>query len=187
MIYNLWFGFFCDLYDKVDENLRKHDSKFPTADHLKSVTYQGRSGNWGKPVEDIIGEGKDSDASDAIIKIVDKDDPRPVWIGIWGGPQEVAQAIWKVQQTRTPEELDKFLSKMRIFMIGLGSKTGQDGSGQWLLDNFPNLFMIVSQKTYGGMFAQKSPLGTHIFTFNECHLWQEQPRHTQSRELGWTV
>ncbi len=148
-----------DLYDKVDENLRKHDSKFPTADHLKSVTYQGRSGNWGKPFDEIIGEGKDSEGSEAIIKIVDEDDPRPVWIGVWGGPQEVAQAIWKVQQTRTPEELDKFLSKMRIFMIGLGSKTGQDGSGQWLLDNFPDLFMIVSQKTYGGMFAQKSPLG----------------------------
>ena len=44
-------------------------------------------------------------------------------------------------------------------MIGLGDKTGQDGSGQWLLDNFPNLFVIVSQKTYGGMFAQKSPIG----------------------------
>lgn len=44
-------------------------------------------------------------------------------------------------------------------MIGLGNKTGQDGSGQWLLDNFPNLFVIVSQKTYGGMFAQKSPVG----------------------------
>ena len=44
-------------------------------------------------------------------------------------------------------------------MIGLGDKTGQDGSGQWLLDNFPDLFVIVSQKTYGGMFAQKSPIG----------------------------
>jgi hypothetical protein len=55
--------------------------------------------------------------------------------------------------------LERFLGKLRIFMIGLGDNTGQDGSGQWLLDSFPNLFMIVSQKTYGGMFAQKSPLG----------------------------
>lgn len=148
-----------DLYDKVDENLRKHDPKFPTANNLKSVTYQGSSGNWGKPYEEIIGESKDSEGSEAIIRIVDEDDLRPVWIGVWGGPQEVAQAIWKVRQTRTLEELDKFISKIRIFMIGLGNKTGQDGSGQWLLDNFPNLFIIVSQKTYGGMFAQKSPFG----------------------------
>jgi hypothetical protein len=148
-----------DVYDEVDENLSKHDPNFPTADYLKSVTWQGRSGNWGKPFEEIIGEGKDSEASEAIIKSVDKKDSRPVWVGIWGGPQEVAQAIWKVKQTRSKAELDIFLGRLRIFMIGLGDKTGQDGSGQWLLDNFPDLFLIVSQKTYRGMFAQKSPVG----------------------------
>ncbi len=148
-----------NLYDQVDENLRKHDLRYPTADQLRSVTWEGRSGNWGKPVNEILGEGKDSEASEAIIKIVDREDSRPEWVGVWGGPQEVAQAIWKVQQTRSKEELDIFLSKLRIFMIGLGNKTGQDGSGQWLLDNFPDLFVIVSQKTYGGMFAQKSPIG----------------------------
>lgn len=148
-----------DLYDKVDENLRKHDSGYPTANYLRSVTWEGRSGTWGKPAEDIIGEGKDSEASEAIIKVVDKKDPRPVWIGVWGGPQEVAQAIWRVKQTRSNKELESFLSKVRIFMIGLGEKTGQDGSGQWLLDNFPELFVVVSQKTYIGMFAQKSTVG----------------------------
>lgn len=148
-----------NIYDKVDENLRNHDKKFPTADHLCSVTFEGLSGNWGKPAEDIIGEGKDSEASEAIIRIVDKKDSRPIWIGIWGGSQEVAQAIWKVQHTRTKKELNVFISKLRLFMIGLGNKTGQDGSGQWLLDNFPELFIIVSQKTYGGMFAMDSPLG----------------------------
>ncbi|MFC2137397.1 DUF1593 domain-containing protein [Bacteroidota bacterium] len=148
-----------NLYDQVDENLRKHDTLYPTADKLHSVTWEGRSGNWGNPANDIIGEGKDSEASEAIIKIVDREDPRPVWIGIWGGPQEIAQAIWKVKQTRSKEELDIFLSKLRIFMIGLGDKTGQDGSGQWLLDNFPNLFVIVSQKTYHGMFAMNSSIG----------------------------
>jgi len=147
------------LYDLVDENLKNHDLRYPTADHLREITFEGRSGSWGKPAEEIIGEGKDSEASDAIIKILDRNDPRPVWICIWGGPQEVAQAIWKVQQTRSKEEMDIFLSKLRIFMIGLGDKPGQDGSGQWLLDNFPDLFIIVSQKTYGGMFAQKTPFG----------------------------
>jgi hypothetical protein len=147
------------VYDQVDENLRKHDPRYPKADQLRAVTFEGRSGNWGKSAEEIIGEGKDSEASDAIIKIVDRDDPRPVWIGIWGGSQEVAQAIWKVKQTRSKEELDIFLSKLRIYMIGLGDKPGQDGSGQWLLDNFPDLFIIVSQKTYGGMFAQKTRFG----------------------------
>ena len=148
-----------NIYDKVDENLRRHDPRYPTADYLRSITWEGRSGNWGKPANEILGEGKDSKASEAIIKVVDLSDPRPVWVCVWGGPQEVAQAIWKVQNTRSTAGLEIFLSKLRIFMIGLGNKPGQDGSGQWLLDNFPNLFMIVSQKTYHGMFAHKSPIG----------------------------
>lgn len=148
-----------DLYDRVDENLRRRAPQYPTAEYLRSVTWQGSSGNWGKPANEVLGKDKDSEASEAIIRVVDQNDSRPVWVLVWGGPQEVAQAIWKVQQTRSPSELERFISKLRIYMIGLGNKTGQDGSGQWMLDNFPNLFVIVSQKTYGGMFAQKSPIG----------------------------
>lgn len=148
-----------DLYDQVYENLRKHDSEFPTAKNLRSVTYEGRDDTWGNPADEILGEGMDSEASEAIISIVDEPDPRPVWVTIWGGPRDLAQAIWKVQNTRTPKELDEFISKLRVHMIGLGDSPGQDGSGQWMLNNFPDLFVIASQETYGGMFAHESELG----------------------------
>ena len=36
-----------DEYDKVDENLRKHDPKYPTADALRAVTYEGKGNNNG--------------------------------------------------------------------------------------------------------------------------------------------
>lgn len=149
-----------NLYDQVDENLRKHDPRYPTADKLRALTWQGRDKTWGEPASSIIGEGRDSEASEAIIRIVDRPDSRPVWVCLGGGPCEVAQAIWTVQHTRSPEELQRFIGKLRIFMIGLGDKPGQDGTGQWLLDTFPKLFIIVSQKTYPGMFAQKTPLGS---------------------------
>lgn len=148
-----------DLYDQVNENLRKHDSRYPPTDQLRAVTWQGLDATWGKLASEIIGAGRDSEASEAIIKVVDRPDPRPVWVCVWGGPADLAQAIWKVQKTRGPAELNRFLNQLRVFLIGLGNKSGQDGSGQWMLDNFPNLFVIVSQKTYGGMFAQKSPIG----------------------------
>jgi hypothetical protein len=157
-----------DLYDQVDENLRRHDPRYPSADRLRAVTWQGRSGTYAGPVEDVIGQGRDTEASEAIIRIVDLPDSRPVWIGIWGGPADVAQAIWKVRQTRGPHDFERFLGKLRLFMIGFGDRPGQDGTGQWLLDTFPGLFIIVSQVTYEGMFAQQSPLGnlewlnTHI-------------------------
>jgi hypothetical protein len=90
----------------------------------------------------------DVEASDAIIRIVDKPDDRPVYVCAWGGTYEVAQAIWKVKNTRTPEELKRFLSKLRIYSIAR-----QDNTLQWMIDNFPDLFIIVADKTYRGMMS----------------------------------
>jgi hypothetical protein len=137
-----------DLYDQVDENLRKHDPRYPTADKLRAVTYQGLTGTWGKSVSNNIGTGKDSEASAAIIKIVDKPDLRPVWFCVWGDCANIAQAIWKVQNTRSPGELRIFLSKIRIHQIAR-----QDETIDWLLKSFPDLFIIYSKTTYQGMFG----------------------------------
>jgi hypothetical protein len=144
-----------NLYGQVDENLRRHDPRYPTAEKLRSVTWQGRDGAWGtpkvgtttKPLDNILGDGKDSEASDAIVSIVDRPDPRPVWICVWGGSREVAQAIWKVRATRSPADLERFLGKLRIYLIAK-----QDATTDWLLDTFPSLFIILSEKNYMGMF-----------------------------------
>ena len=145
-----------DKYDEVDEHLRKHDVDFPTADYLRSITFEGLGNNhhinikWGcgkQPWQDIIGEGKDSEASNAIIAAADKQDARPIYIGVWGGPREVAQAIWN-QNTRSEKELKAFISKLRIFLIAC-----QDATHEWLMENYPDLFIIESRKTYYGMFG----------------------------------
>ena len=142
-----------DRYEMVYENLKKHDPLYATPDYLRSVTFQGRSGTWGKKGTVNIGEGKDSEASEAIISIVDKPDPRPVYIGIWGDCSVVAQAVWKVQHTRSAADLETFLSKLRIHQIAT-----QDGTIGWLRDNFPKLFIIHSRKTYQGMFGGRDPI-----------------------------
>jgi hypothetical protein len=135
----------------VDENLRKHDPRYPTADQLRWVTFQGRDKTYGKRGLDKLGKNMDTEASDAIIRIVDKPDERPVFVCVWGGPYEVAQAIWKVKNTRTPDELKRFLSKLRIYSIAR-----QDNTLQWLIDSFPDLFIIVADNTYRGMFSYAS-------------------------------
>jgi hypothetical protein len=142
-----------DRYEIVYDNLKKHDPLYPTPDHLRSVTFEGRSGTWGKKSRENIGEGKDSEASEALIAIVDKPDPRPVYIGVWGDCSVVAQAVWKVQNTRGAAELEAFLSKLRIHQIAT-----QDGTIGWLRDNFPNLFIIHSHRTYQGMFGGRDPV-----------------------------
>ena len=34
-----------DEYDKVDENLRRHDPRYPVADFLREVTFEGKGNN----------------------------------------------------------------------------------------------------------------------------------------------
>ena len=142
-----------DLYEQVYDNLKKHDSRYPTPDYLRSVTFQGRDGTWGNTVSNNIGPGKDSEASEAIIAAVDKFDPRPVWVCIWGDCSNLAQAIWKVQNTRTSVELQTFLSKLRIYQIG-----HQDDTIDWMLDNFPELFIIYSKTTFYGIIGGNDSL-----------------------------
>lgn len=134
-------------YDEVDENLRRHDKRYPTAQQLRLLTWQGRSGTYGRPASELVGEGHDSEASEKLVALLDSSDPRPVWFCVWGGSCDLAQAFWKIKETRTPADAERLLSKARIYLIGL-----QDGTGQWLLDTFPKLFIIVSKGNYMGMF-----------------------------------
>ncbi len=83
-----------DLYAQIEGKLRNADPEYPTAEELRSVTFEGRTGTYGRSIEHNLGEGKDSEASDAIIRIVDKDDDRPVWFCFWGDCSNLAQAIW---------------------------------------------------------------------------------------------
>jgi hypothetical protein len=50
--------------------------------------------------------------------------------------------------TRPAAEVERLLAKVRVYLIAL-----QDGSGQWLLDMFPNLFVIVARNSWQGMFG----------------------------------
>lgn len=127
-------------YEQVYDNLKIHAEGYPTPEYLKSISVVGQRG-YGMS---DVGAGKDSPGSELIIAAVDKDDPRPVWVGGWGGVNNVAQAVWKVRETRSEAELAKFISKLRVFDI-----LGQDDAGAWLAKNFPDLFYIRATGVYG--------------------------------------
>jgi len=122
-------------YGKVRDNLELHEPGFPTGDQLLARVYEGL------PVYGMegVGAGKDSTGSEALIAALDRDDPRPLWVPVWGGPSVLAQALWKIRATRTPEELARVIAKLRVYAI-----SDQDDSGPWLRKEFPGLFYIVS-------------------------------------------
>ena len=124
-----------EAYGKVRDNLELHEKGFPQSAELLSVIKDGLAlyGMNG------VGEGRDSTGSEAIIKALDKEDSRPVWIIVWGGPNVLAQALWKMQATRSDDEVQKLIAKLRVYTI-----SDQDDSGPWIRRNFPNLFYIAS-------------------------------------------
>jgi len=129
-------------YGEVHSNLLKHDENFPEASRLMQLVKQGlpEYGMLG------VGEGKDSEGSDWIIQELEKDDNRPLWISTWGGVNTLAQALYKIEKTKSKKESKKLIAKLRVYSI-----SDQDDSGIWIRNNFPDLFYIVSPSDfYGG-------------------------------------
>lgn len=124
-----------DAYGRVRDNLELHEPGYPTAGQLRAVVSEGL------PVYGLqgVGEGRDSPGSELLIRAVDRADPRPVWVPVWGGPSVLAQALWKVRATRSPEALRRFVNRLRVYTI-----SDQDDSGPWLRREFPELFYIAS-------------------------------------------
>jgi hypothetical protein len=128
-----------EAYSKVRSNLVRHHPDFPEAKKLLDCV---KSGNPKRGMESV-GDGKDTDGSNWIIKATDRDDKRPLNIVIWGAPTDLAQALWKVRDERKHDEA-KFLGKLRVYSIG-----HQDNTGPWIVREFPDLFYILSKAPAG--------------------------------------
>jgi hypothetical protein len=127
-------------YGEVRDNLLVHAPGYPTAEQLQArvapcLPAYGLEG---------VGEGMDSKGSEFILRVLEAPDDRPLWITIWGGANCLAQALWKLEQSRSPIEVDRLVSKLRIYAI-----SDQDDSSQCLRGAFPELSYIVSPSDEG--------------------------------------
>ena len=146
-----------DDYEKDLPNLRKrseqqghmHDEAqqeigyWPSADYLRKRTmfgsmFMGQS---------KIGEGNDSAGSQLIIDLADEKDDRPLWVTVWGGANTLAQAIWRVKQERSAEQLKAFLHKIRVYAItdqDREQRTPYDiSSHRWMRREFENDLLFI--------------------------------------------
>lgn len=163
-----------DDYGKVVGSLRRHERPgfpYPSMESLKLVVKAGapvvrtwagfnkgfeapyppgvRDSRTCDPAEKWIGPGKDTAASRHIIEVVDRKDPRPVWITVWGGAMDLAQAIWSVRQHRTPAEARRFVDKLRVYQI-----SWQDTGTIWIWKNVPELFLILNIEAHRGIHTE---------------------------------
>ena len=88
----------------------------------------------------------------------------------WGGINVLGEALFYVQRTRVPYELNRFISKLRVYSI-----SDQDNVGPWIRMNFPTIPYIVSihgfnqygMAAWTGISGDKyyklvSPVATHV-------------------------
>ena len=161
-----------------EENGSQRIGYWPSAEYISSRAVMG-SVNGGIKV---IGEGNDSPGSNLLIRLADEDDPRPIYVAAWGGANTLAQAIWRVKQTRTPEELKRFLHKFRLYTI-----TDQDmqynrrmdraySSHMWLRREFKDDLQFIWDE---GTWQEQCELGKQNWT---CHQRDIQTKGALGKE-----
>lgn len=128
-------------YGKVHGNLLKHHAGYPAESQLMSLVREGL------PLYGMlgVGDGKDSEGSDWILKVLEEDDDRPLWISVWGGVNTLAQTLFKIEKEKSISEAKRLISKLRVYTI-----SDQDDSGIWIRSTFPDLFYIVSPGDHYG-------------------------------------
>ena len=127
-----------DAYGQVRPNLLLNAQGWPQASELAGRVFTGQTA-YGMAA---TGNGNLSDGARAIVRSVDRDAPRPLWICIWGGANTLAQALQEVRSTRTPDQVASLVARLRVYSI-----SDQDDAGPWIRREFPGLNYIVSPST----------------------------------------
>ena len=160
------------------ENARQRIGYWPSAEYVTSRVVMGSTNGGIRS----IGEQNDSPGSELLIRLADEDDPRPIYVAAWGGANTLAQAIWRVKQTRTADEVRKFVRKFRLYTI-----TDQDmdyahrmdrarSSHMWLRKEFQDDLQFIWDE---GTWQEQCELGKQNWTQHQQYI---QPKGALGKE-----
>lgn len=130
------------LYEKDLPKLKKHQKGLLSPDYLRSVTKQGRHG-----AAPYIGYTTATEGSEWIVKCAKKESKEPLWVLVWGGLEDVAQAL---------HDAPEIQNKIRIVWIGGPNKKWSANSYAYIVENFPNLWFIENNSSYYGFFSNNN-------------------------------
>jgi len=138
-------------YEKIRTNLLIHSDGYPSADYLRSIVKEGQRTNIGmKAVGDC--SYCTTEGSEFIKTELTKDDDQPIWFLAWGGINTLSQALWELKyggNKVSENELQKIIKKIRIYDVA-----GQDDSGAWIANTFPDIFYLRSGNQFRA-FAER--------------------------------
>lgn len=125
-----------DLYEKDLPKLSRHAAGYPSPAYLRTICKQGSL-----PSASFKGFGKPTEGSEWIIRCAKKADKQPLWILIWGGIEDLAQAL---------HDAPEIQKNIKVYWIGGPNKKWCVNAYAYVAQNFPNLWLIENNATYRG-------------------------------------
>jgi Cellulose-binding Sde182, nucleoside hydrolase-like domain len=141
-----------DCYERDYANLKSHSERYPTPAALRAITKQGALDSVGS-----AGFGVPTEGSKWIVQSARRDDARPLYVLVWGGIDDLAQAL---------HDGPDILPKLRVYFIGGPNKKWSVDAYHYIEQNYPKLWMIEANATYRGWFTggnQTGVLGNNPF------------------------
>jgi len=128
-----------DCYEKDYANLKTYSDQYPTPDALLAITKQGETER-----APYGGVRRSTEGSEWIVQCARRDDPRPLHVLLWGGIEDLAQAL---------HDAPDILSKLRAYWVGGPNKKWSPDAFQYIATHHPKLWIIESNATYRGWFT----------------------------------
>lgn len=128
-----------DYYADDYANLRTYSDRYPAPEDLRARTKQGA---WESPGYE--GVDRATEGSDWIIHCARQDDSRPLYLLVWGGLEDLAQAL---------HDAPEILPKLRVYFIGGPNKMWSVKAYDYIASHHPTLWMIEANTTYRGWFV----------------------------------
>lgn len=128
-----------DVYERDYPTLKSHSSSYPTPAALRAITKQGALESPGP-----AGFGPATEGSQWIVNCARREDPRPLHVLVWGGLEDLAQAL---------HDAPDILPKLRVYFIGGPNKMWCVDAYHFIEQQNPALWIIEANSTYRGWFV----------------------------------
>ena len=132
-------------YERDFATLRTHSLRYPTPETLRAIAKQGALESPG-----AAGFGSATEGSNWIIQCARRDDPRPLHVLVWGGIEDLAQAL---------HDAPDILPKLHVYFIGGPNKTWCVNAYHYIEQHHPTLWIIEANSTYRGWFVGGNQTG----------------------------
>lgn len=144
-----------ELYEQDYARLCAHQPGFLSPDSLRTLCKQGRHGT-----APLRGYTESTEGSDWIVRCARRLSSRPLWVLVWGGLEDLAQAL---------HDAPDIQDKIRVYWIGGPNKKWSVNSYAYIVANFPDLWFIENNASYRGFITDnKNSDRYHTGYYDAC-------------------